>query len=42
MPAQIIDFDTLQDHAVTIRQRDSTLQTRVKILELVDALRAGF
>jgi glycyl-tRNA synthetase len=35
-----IDFDTLNDQAVTIRQRDSTQQERVKIAELPDRLRA--
>ncbi len=33
-----IDFDTLQDNAVTIRHRDSTKQERVKILDLVSTL----
>jgi glycyl-tRNA synthetase len=33
-----IDFDTLNDHAVTIRQRDSTEQERVQIAELADRL----
>src|SRR6202049_2469165 len=33
-----IDFDTLADHAVTIRQRDSTAQERVKIAELAERL----
>lgn len=33
-----IDFDTLQDQSVTIRQRDSTAQERVKIAELVPRL----
>jgi glycyl-tRNA synthetase len=33
-----IDFDTLADHAVTIRQRDSTAQERVKIVELAERL----
>jgi len=35
-----IDFDSLEDNAVTIRDRDTMEQTRVKIEELVDALRA--
>ncbi len=30
----VIDFDTLTDHAVTIRHRDTMEQTRVKIAEL--------
>ena len=29
-----IDFDTLEDDAVTVRDRDTTKQTRVKISEL--------
>jgi glycyl-tRNA synthetase len=33
-----IDFDTLEDNAVTIRERDSMEQTRVRIEELVPAL----
>ncbi|HKO23900.1 MAG TPA: glycine--tRNA ligase [Chloroflexota bacterium] len=34
-----VDFDTLEDRAVTIRERDSMLQDRVPIAELVPALR---
>src|SRR5919108_4170140 len=34
-----VDFDTLEDRAVTIRERDSMLQARVPIAELVPALR---
>ena len=34
-----VDFDTLEDRAVTIRERDSMLQDRVPIVELVPALR---
>jgi glycyl-tRNA synthetase len=34
-----IDFDSLEDHAVTIRERDSMAQSRVRIEELVDVLR---
>ena len=30
----VIDFDTLEDNAVTIRDRDTTAQTRVKISDL--------
>jgi len=30
-----VDFDSLQDHAVTVRDRDTTTQTRVKIDDLV-------
>jgi glycyl-tRNA synthetase len=33
-----VDFDTLNDRAVTIRQRDSTQQERVTITELPDRL----
>ena len=33
-----VDFDTLEDQAVTIRRRDSTEQERVKITELPDRL----
>jgi glycyl-tRNA synthetase len=35
-----VDFETLNDQAVTIRQRDSTEQERVKIEALPDRLRA--
>lgn len=31
----VIDFDTLEDDTVTVRDRDTTKQTRVKISELV-------
>jgi glycyl-tRNA synthetase len=34
-----VDFETLEDRAVTIRQRDSTQQERVKIAELAGRLR---
>ncbi len=34
-----VDFDTLDDEAVTIRDRDTMEQTRVPIANLVDALR---
>ncbi|MBR9676283.1 glycine--tRNA ligase, partial [Candidatus Woesearchaeota archaeon] len=34
-----VDFDTLQDDTVTIRDRDSTEQKRVKIKELRDVVR---
>jgi glycyl-tRNA synthetase len=34
-----VDFDTLEDRAVTIRERDSMLQDRVPMAELVPALR---
>jgi glycyl-tRNA synthetase len=30
-----VDFDSLEDHAVTVRDRDTTTQTRVKIDDLV-------
>ena len=33
-----VDFETLEDKAVTIRQRDSTQQERVKIAGLADRL----
>ncbi|MBI2667031.1 glycine--tRNA ligase [Candidatus Woesearchaeota archaeon] len=33
-----VDFDSLQDHAVTIRDRDSTQQERVKISQLKEKL----
>ncbi len=33
-----IDFETLVDDAVTVRDRDLTRQTRVKILDLMDYL----
>jgi glycyl-tRNA synthetase len=35
-----VDFDTLDDDAVTIRQRDSMAQTRVPVAGLIDALRS--
>ena len=34
-----IDFDSLEDKAVTIRDRDSMAQERVPVAELVPALR---
>ena len=34
-----VDFETLTDHAVTIRDRDSMAQERVPVAELVPALR---
>jgi glycyl-tRNA synthetase len=34
-----VDFDSLDDNAVTIRERDSMIQTRVRIDELLPALR---
>jgi glycyl-tRNA synthetase len=33
-----IDFDSLDDDAVTVRERDSMSQQRVKVAELVPAL----
>jgi glycyl-tRNA synthetase len=33
-----VDFDSLEDHAVTVRERDSTAQTRVAITELISYL----
>jgi glycyl-tRNA synthetase len=38
--AVTVDFDTLEDRAVTIRDRDTTEQVRVPIAELVDTVRA--
>ncbi len=35
-----VDFESLEDHAVTIRDRDSLAQDRVPIADLVDELRA--
>ncbi|MHB1988714.1 MAG: glycine--tRNA ligase [Acidimicrobiales bacterium] len=35
-----IDFDSLDDHQVTVRERDSTAQTRIPIVELVEHLAA--
>jgi glycyl-tRNA synthetase len=39
-----VDFETLDDHAVTIRDRDTTEQVRVPITEVVDTVsaRLGF
>jgi glycyl-tRNA synthetase len=37
-----VDFDTLEDGAVTIRDRDSLEQERVPIGSLVDELRNRF
>ncbi|PZR79063.1 MAG: hypothetical protein DLM65_11515, partial [Candidatus Aeolococcus gillhamiae] len=34
-----VDFDSLDDRAVTIRDRDSLAQDRVPIAELVDVVR---
>jgi len=34
-----VDFDSLEDRAVTVRDRDSTVQVRVPIDDLVDELR---
>jgi len=31
-----IDFDSLEDHAVTVRHRDTMKQSRIKIAELAD------
>jgi glycyl-tRNA synthetase len=33
-----VDFDSLEDHSVTIRHRDSTEQVRVPIAELIDSV----
>jgi glycyl-tRNA synthetase len=35
-----VDFDTLEDRAVTVRDRDTTEQVRVKIDDLLASLRA--
>lgn len=35
----VIDFDTLEDDTVTVRDRDTTEQKRVKISELADTLK---
>ena len=35
-----VDFDTLEDSSVTVRDRDSGQQERVKIAELVDHLKS--
>jgi glycyl-tRNA synthetase len=35
-----VDFDTLDDHAVTVRDRDSMAQERVPMAGLVEYLRA--
>jgi glycyl-tRNA synthetase len=37
-----IDFDTLEDHAVTVRERDSMDQDRIAIPELLPYLRERF
>ena len=34
-----VDFDSLEDNAVTIRHRDSTEQVRVPVAELADRVR---
>ena len=33
-----IDFETLEDKAVTVRERDSMHQDRVPVLELIEYL----
>ncbi|MEK7077832.1 MAG: His/Gly/Thr/Pro-type tRNA ligase C-terminal domain-containing protein, partial [Patescibacteria group bacterium] len=33
-----VDYQTLEDETVTVRDRDTTKQERIKILELVDYL----
>ncbi len=38
--AVTVDFDSLDDNAVTIRDRDTTEQVRVKIADVVDEVRA--
>ena len=37
-----MDFDSLQDRAVTIRERDTMDQVRVPIGDLVDTLQERF
>jgi glycyl-tRNA synthetase len=37
-----VDFDTLNDKAVTIRERDSMEQERVPIADLLEGLQARF
>jgi glycyl-tRNA synthetase len=39
-----IDFETLEDHAVTVRDRDTTEQVRVPIADVVETVtaRLGF
>jgi glycyl-tRNA synthetase len=37
--AVTVDFDSLEDNAVTIRDRDTMVQSRVPIEELVDVVR---
>jgi len=37
-----IDFQTLEDDTVTIRDRDTTKQERAKVIKLVDLLKAKF
>ena len=39
MPCVTVDFASLDDGAVTIRERDSMSQVRVPIADLVPALR---
>ncbi|HVT77563.1 MAG TPA: His/Gly/Thr/Pro-type tRNA ligase C-terminal domain-containing protein, partial [Acidimicrobiales bacterium] len=34
-----VDFDSLEDNAVTIRERDTAEQVRVPIAEIVPAVR---
>lgn len=36
-----VDFDTLEDEAVTVRDRDSAAQERIRILDLAEYLRIG-
>jgi glycyl-tRNA synthetase len=37
--AVTVDFDSLEDDAVTVRDRDTMAQSRVPIAELVDVVR---
>jgi glycyl-tRNA synthetase len=36
-----IDFDTLEDNTVTVRNRDTTNQVRIRIDEVTDTVRVG-
>ena len=37
-----VDFDSLEDHAVTVRDRDSTSQERVPVDAVADELRRRY
>jgi glycyl-tRNA synthetase len=34
-----VDFDTLEDNCVTVRNRDTMLQARVKIVDLINYIK---